>query len=267
MNTSSSTNLFLERPAIFLEAIYGNQLGQLRVEQILDDLEHFLTQHEVTTIVDIGAGHAPVTLTLLSRHPNLRAHLVEPSAELIAQAKINAEQLEVAADRVTYQQTELAEYIASGGHDGELVLCHAVVNWTVDPRQFIADLTSHCASRQQWVSLVFGGSSGKSLRFATQGNMADLLTSVQFPGSLVGSFSYTAQVKPLDPTTVQTQLVDAGCEIVLQAGVRIFADYVPPAVLNNDQSFAVLRQAENLARRDERYWRLGQLVHFIYRKT
>lgn len=268
MTTHASTNVFVDRSASFLEAIYGNVLGQLRAEQLLDDLEEFLREHvNVTTLVDIGAGHAPVTLTLLHRHPHLRAHLVEPSAELLTQARANAARFGIADERVTYEQNDLDGYIAHGGTGGDLVLCHAVANWTVDPARFIADLTAHCATTTQFVSLLFGASTGKALRFASQGNMADMLTSVTAPGTPVGSLIETEQVRPLDPDTVLGWIVDAECTVTLRAAVRVFADYVPAAVLNDDTALMTLRKAEHAARRDERYWRLGQLVHVMYSRN
>lgn len=266
MTTRASTNVFIDRSAIFLEAIYGNILGQLRAEQLLDDLEEFLTQHpDVTTVTDIGAGHAPVTLTLLHRHPKLRAHLVEPSAELLAQARVNVERFQITPERVTYEQNDLNGYIENGGIGGDLILCHAVANWTVDPKKFITDLTAHCTTATQWISLMFGASTGKALRFASQGNMHDLVTSVTAPGTLVGSLIATEQVRPLDPDTVMTWITDAGCTVTLRSAVRVFADYVPTAVLKDMSALALLRKAENASRREERYWRLGQLVHFVYR--
>ncbi len=266
MNTSASTTAFTDRSDVFLERVYGNALGQLRAEQLIADLEEFLQQHqEVRSILDIGAGHAPVTLTLLARHPELTACLVDPSRDLLEQAEGNRQQFGIYKDRLQIIQGELSTVL----HDElpcDLIICHAVANWTLDPTAFLRDLIELGNARGAWVSLVVGARRAKALRFANQGNMAHLKEAVASLDTPVGSLLDGEKVIPLDPDVVVQQIESLGNEIVMHAGVRIFADYVPPAVLRDDRQWALLKEAEYIARRDDRYWKLGQLIHLLFHR-
>lgn len=256
-----STEIFKQKPGVFLENIYGNELGQMRAEQLIADLEEVLKNRAVSTILDIGAGHAPVTLTLLARHPHLNGILVEPSDGLLKKAQETAEQLGVAKERITLINAGIEDFAPA--QDCELIICHAVVNWTNDPFGCITKLTSLC-KEGTIVSLLFGASTGKAIRFAHQGNISDAITTIKTPGEPVGSLLESEKVRPLDPDAVVKFIENLGNTVSFRAGVRIFADYVKPELLKDKKMLEQVKEAESLARTSETYWRLGQLVHVVY---
>ena len=122
-----STDVFKTRSKAFVEKIYGSVLGQIRSENVISDLEEFLRIHpEITSILDIGAGHAPVTLSLLHRNPNLTAYLVEPSSQLIEFAKENQKQFGIEDNRLHFFEGDLKDFIAKKDKPTyNLVICHA----------------------------------------------------------------------------------------------------------------------------------------------
>jgi S-adenosylmethionine-dependent methyltransferase len=266
MSTHASTTYFEKSGQGFIDGIYGNQLGALRQEQLLEDLEAFLSNgKDIARILDIGAGHAPVTLALLSKHAELSAVLVEPSEQLLKSSEELQSTLSIPGHRVQRVRCELSAYMESvSGVQADLMLCHAVANWTQDPEMFLADLLRLAKRSVQYVSLVVGASRGKAVRFAHQGNMADLLGTLRTPGSSVQSFAQKETVRPLDPDWVMSLIERSGCTIVKASGVRIFADYVPSAILSDSDTLQELKEAERLARHHAHYWKLGQLIHLLF---
>ena len=265
MTNRAATTYFQEKGQGFIDGIYGNSLGKMRQEQLFEDLEEFLKQQSIRTIVDIGAGHAPVTLKLLAHHEALSAVLVEPSAQLEAQSEQLQHEWNIAAHRIKRVRGDLAMIMENtSSYKADLMLSHAVANWTEDPKKFIQDFTELAVHHHAYASLVVGASRGKAFRFAHQGNTADLLQSVANPGSLVRSFTAEEKVRPLDPDEVIAWIREAHGTILATTGIRIFADYVPQSDLEDPQKYTQLQQAESIARRHESYWKLGQLIHVMF---
>ena len=263
----SGTHIFKEKPRAFLENIYGTVLGQIRSENLVNDLLKFLKERKVNVVLDIGAGHAPVTFTLLHHYPDLKAILVEPSAKLIEAAKENQKHFGIDESRVVYVNLDLNGFLEEREkYSFDFVMCHVVVNWTPNPWLFMSDFIKLCDSKVP-VSFVFGSSLAKAFRFSYQGNIGDLLLILQKPGSAVSSLIEKEKVIPLDPDMIARWIDENGCSIDFKAGVRIFADYVNPSLLMDGNLLMMLKQAEDIARFDERLWKFGQLVHFIFHKN
>ncbi|NCO11097.1 hypothetical protein GW924_00620, partial [Candidatus Pacearchaeota archaeon] len=194
------------------------------------------------------------------------AVLVEPSRQLLEDAKLNQKKLGIEDSRVEYIEKSFEEYVLSGHinqFEGKkkLIVCHAVANWTDSPLEFIGELLK-LSDEDTFISLVIGASIGKSLRFAHQGNLDDMISMVRTPGSAVGSLLEAEKVRPLNPIQVE-ELIKISNRIIYKAGVRIFADYIKPELLENSERLKKVKEAENAARRKDEYWMLGQLVHYI----
>jgi SAM-dependent methyltransferase len=262
-----STMYFAEKGQGFINIIYGNPLGRMRQEQLLDDLRNVLLAHPtIRHILDIGAGKAPVTLLLLKEYPELSAHLIEPSKQLLEQSEQLRQELGIDSNRV--QRTHGEAFVAFNEPDrfkADLIISHAVANWTENPQAFIEGIADIAKRQKALVSLVVGGARGKTLRFAHQGNTGDLLKTVTEPGTPVQSLLEQEKVRPLDPDEVVHWIHEKQCTILETAGVRVFADLVPPEILNDPQHYDELYQAEEYIRKDGFYWKLGQLLHVIFR--
>ena len=267
MGTNASTDLFEDKPEVFVREIYENALGQLRVEGLVSDLEAILPQHsEIVSILDIGSGYAPVTLELLRRRPYLNAHLVDPSQELLSRADQLRQTLGIDPSRVKFSVGNL-EWVLShrSNTQANLILCHAVANWVHNPMKFIGELLDLCTD-DSLLSLVVGASFGKVFRFAMQGNLDEALTITGRSGASVSSLLGEEKVQPLDPETVQAFIGEAGFEFLLNSGVRVVADYVPRASLEDPNKLKQLQELENRLRHHPQFWKFGQLVHFIIRR-
>jgi len=257
-----SMDIFKDKPKAFLDAIYANPLGKIRFENLTDDLTQLIKEEKINSILDMGSGSAPVTLSLLHSFPDLTATLVDPSAKLLEKCKEDQKDLSINEGRIEYKNVGLENYTPEKKFD--LVICHAVANWTDDPFAFLDKLFS--ISQDSFISLLVGASTGKAIRFAHQGNIQDLITTINKPGSPVGSLIEAEKVRPLDPDEVIASIQKNNLRIIDKAAVRVFADYINPEILKDEFKFNQVKEAEKQARRLERYWKLGQLIHFILRK-
>lgn len=265
-----SSDIFLKKPKVFLDGIYANPLGEIRFENLSQDLNEFLMKEQIDYIVDIGAGSAPVTLGLMHGHPNIKATLVEPSRQLLEEARENAKKLQIDGKRIELMESSFEGYLGSGHFmnlDGKrmLIICHAVANWTDNPMEFIRKLLQ-MSGENAFVSLVIGASIGKALRFAHQGNLDDMIAAVRNPGSAVGSLLEAEKVRPLNPIAVERE-IEKTHKIISKAAVRVFADYIKPEILKNAEKLKKVKEAEDAARKKDEFWMLGQLVHFIISKA
>ena len=250
----------------FLSSVYGRKSGMIRREHLTEDLEGVIRENPwIRSILDIGSGHAPVTLELLKRHPGLRARLVDPSRKLLAKARATRRRAGVGRSRLRTTVGDLSTVSAeSGRFPSDLIICHAVANWTPDPGRFINELIQLAAEDDAAVSLVVGASIGKALRFAREGRLNQVSRVALKPGSLVPSLVGDENVRPLDPEAVVRRINRAGCRIILRAGVNILSDIVPPEVLSDSRRLRRLKEVEASLRTESRYWRLGQLVHIVF---
>jgi S-adenosylmethionine-dependent methyltransferase len=263
---SDMTSLFNKQPEIFLREIYGSPLGRIRMDSLLADLERCLLQTpSIQRLLDIGSGHAPVTLQLLARHPRLSAHLVDPSEKLLHEANNLRVSLGISQDRVVISTGTLETVFQNqSSFPCDLLLSHAVANWVPDPLDFIRTLTKLCVPSHTVVSLVFGSSIGKAFRFVSQGMLDDAMHAALAPGTPVSSLLGNEKARPLDPDSVLGVLAEQGCTILDRAGVRIFADYAPSFFLNDPPQLDRLQELETAVRRDPQYWKLGQLAHIVF---
>ncbi|MDO8649748.1 MAG: methyltransferase domain-containing protein [Candidatus Berkelbacteria bacterium] len=261
-----TSSVFKHDPELFTQTIYGGALGNLRIASLLSDLLPWIdARPDLTTILDLGAGHAPMTLELLKQRPNLRAILVDPSAELLRSAEERQASLGIPAasvERIVDSVPGVFPKLMRTRID--LILCHAVVNWVDEPVSFLHDLVDFCEATGADVSLVFGSTIGKALRFVRNGSLTEALNSAQTVVPQVPSLLGDHQVRPLDPDYVAYILHKRACRLHLKAGVRVFADLAPPGCMDNEHDLAKLAALERATRRRRSYWRLGQLVHFVF---
>lgn len=262
------THIFKEEPEQFLRGVYGTTLGDLRVDNLCGDIEEVLAHNpNVKTVLDIGSGHAPVTLRLMQRFKGLQVHLVDPSKPLLERALSDAMALGIEGSRLQVTQADLSTVIRRWKEfKSDLVLCHAVANWSDNPKRFVESLVSLAMNSSTCVSLVVGASIGKALRFADQGNLRDAFQAAVRPGAPVGSLLGKELVRPLDPDAVVRWVKRSGCDVVLRRGVRVLADLVPSEALEDPRVLSDLRRIEDHIRKTERFWRLGQLVHVVFRR-
>lgn len=234
----------------------------MRVELLMEDLEKFIRAKRIRTILDIGAGHAPVTLLLLQRFPQLTAILVEPSGKLLREGSRLRRMLGIEENRARSVLGTLST-LRRQPETADLILCHAVANWTPRPMQFIDDLAVYTRRHVRYLSLVVGSSLAKAIRFATQGELRDARVSALFPGTSVGSLIGKAKVRPLHPDTVSHSLQRNGGKILFRTGIRVFSDYVPKNVLQTPKGYRTALRLERSVRQHPDWWRFGQLVHFF----
>lgn len=236
----------------------------MRVELLVGDLDRLIRVQRIRTILDIGAGHAPVTLLLLAKHPRLSATLADPSPKLLANARRLQKELGINPERVQTVKGNLS-FVRRGParFTSDLIICHAVANWTPRPLQFVKDLAVFARGHARYLSLVVGSSPAKAIRFATLGKLRSVEISALHPGELTRSLIGENKVRPLHPDAVIAALTRRREKMIFRAGIRVFADYLPAFAMKTPVGYRSALGLERKVRQHPDWWKFGQLVHII----
>lgn len=193
--------------------IYGTSKGQLRHELLLHHLKkHVLNDASPMQILDAGGGTGEMTRSLSELGHDVM--LNDLSSDSLALAKSKCE----AFPNTRFFHGSISDIPKNEQFD--LVICHAVLEWVSDPKALLSDL----------VSLVKPGGH-LSLSFYN-------LDAQRFGNLLYGNFDFVAagmkkrnQVRltphsPVPPKEVLALFEPLPTEIIHQAGIRCFHDYL-----------------------------------------
>ncbi len=265
-------NKFAENGEQFISVNYKTWMGDLRIRYLMEDLRslHSLFSRELN-ILDIGAGHAPVTLRILSELPGSSATLVEPSESLlIDSADKLMEELNIDKLRVIRIQSTFEDYL--GKHDTEkdfnLLINHVVINWSSDPYLFLKRLINLMTKPDQICSLVIGTTLGHEMKYACMGQIDLLFDSLRNREKPIKSLTYGNDMKVtiLDPRNIVEFLEVMGMEIILKSGVKVFSEYIPENLIQSDDVRKKIIEIENEIRFQEPYWYMGNLSHIVFKR-
>ena len=202
----------------FARNIYATAKGKIRLAVLQRDLQPFIDAPVKLKVLDIGAG-----LGQLSQCFAAAGHQVthtDISAEMVHAAE-QAHQALGLGQHYRYlvaSLQQLPEHL--GAEQFDLVLCHAVLEWLVDPAAALA-LCKQFMSAQGQLSLMFYNRDAKLLANIIYGNfdyVNDDLT--------VKKKVKLSPQQPLQPLQVGRWLSDLGLRTIQQSGVRCFHDYL-----------------------------------------
>ncbi len=246
---------FDNRAELFQKKIYGTTKGKIRAAVVWRDLEEILAsfpKDKVLNILDAGGGFGFM-------------------ARKLANLGHNVTVVDISQDMLDLGLKELAENPVSGklsfikgavqdlptlfpDNKYDLVLCHAVLEWLVDPHPVIGILESMIASDGVLSLLVYNK------------------TALLFQSLVVGNFDYIKaglkkrRCQTLTPQTplyideVKTWLKECGLEQAGLSGVRIVHDYMRDKT-DQINKFDDLLYYELLYSRHRDFAHLGRYVH------
>jgi S-adenosylmethionine-dependent methyltransferase len=236
----------------FSRNIYSNTKGKIRQHVLLRDLSELPILQRPVSILDVGAGQGQMALALAAQGHQL--HLTDISAEMLQIAQQQA--VEQGLTGLEFTRIGLAELAVSHQQRYPLILCHAMLEWLVQPELAIAQLKQLLAPKGV-LSLMFYNKDAK-----------------RFANILYGNFDYVAadfQIKkkvslnpqhPLQPEQVLGWCQQAGFNLLSKTGVRCFHDYLQHRTMQQSH-FEQLLALELQYNRSEPYASMGRYQHFI----
>src|SRR5262249_8491274 len=148
--------------------------------------------------------------------------LSDPSREMLAKAesKLQAQGLR---DRVQLVESTIQELPVRVSGQFEVILCHAVLEWLVSPKEALLGLRSFLLPHG-YLSLLYYNQNAAILTALLAGEFSTAWTYLD--GGTVPS-GYKQQSHPLNPQVVAQWLQESGFDVIHKAGIRIFHDHLP----------------------------------------
>ncbi len=257
----------------FEKKVYGGLKGEIRLAVLRRDIFEYAAKMSQTLgrplrILDVGAGLAQLAIELAAQGHTVVVNDI--AANMIAKAKINAEQNAAAMNHLTwhvcpYQALEdkLAadDKLKNDAAKFDLILCHALLEWLAEPAA-IMDFFDRQLTDSGALSLCFYNPASFEYRNLIMGNF-NLLDSI------VDNNNYVADNKksltpnhPVAKQEVESWLQRQHYRIVLTSGLRVFHDYTPLKRGGHNDPEAVIRMELRYSQQEPYKW-LGRYLHIL----
>ena len=243
----------------FERKIYGSKKGDLRLQLLWDDLLTALPALQAgkkLRVLDAGGGLGQMSARLATLGHEVM--LAEPAAPMLEKAQQQFAEAGLDAACVQCVQAsiqELPQVLPPQPFD--VVVCHAVLEWLVDPLATLAQLLPWIAP-QGYLSLAFYNRESIVWKNLLKGNV-DRARAADKAGE-AGSLT---PISPQSAPQVLAWLAQQGMEVVQVTGVRCLHDYLFPGVKIEADTLLALEQ--ELGRQEPYKW-LGRYIHVIARK-
>ena len=250
----------------FKRNIYGGLKGDIRLAVLQRDLaDHvFSSDHNrPLRILDAGGGQGQFSLKLATQGHHVT--LCDISSDMLAVAAENA--LSLGLEEQIEIRHESIQALVNNMSDPEqdvlpydLVLCHAVMEWVIEPELLLHQLTSLVVPGGH-LSLTFYNENGVMMKQLLRGNLQRVLDKDYsgYPGSLTPT-------QPLCPEQVSQWLSNLPLEILCKSGIRCFHDYILDPVARQ-QSPETLLELELKCSRQEPFLSLARYIHVLAKRT
>lgn len=236
----------------FVKNIYGTTKGQLRHTLITEHLvAHLSHDAEPGKAIDLGAGTGIMSKELLGL--GYQVTLVDGSEEILRHAEA------FLADYPNKQLVHSNLQDISNIGDFDLVVCHAVLEWLVDPLASVREIIAQMRP-DALLSLSFFNRDAKLFGNAVYGNFDYIARGMDNRN--------TVRLNPnnaLVPKDVIETLNTLDVELVSIRGVRCMHDYLKDG-LRSDEHYTELLDFEREYGVKEPFMWLGKYMHLIIRK-
>lgn len=216
-----------------------------------------LAQGRALNILDAGGGQGQFSLSLAAQGHQIT--ICDISSEMLNLAKANADQLGV-IDRVTFIHGSIQEHCQAHKSQYDLVLCHAVLEWVIEPQVLLQALVA--ASKEGgYLSLTYYNVNSIKMKNLLRTNFKKVLEDDYqgFRGSLTPTF-------PRQPEQVNDWLLQLPLDKQCESGIRCFHDYI----LEPDHRMIEPEQQLELELRFSRQepWRsLARYIHVLSKRS
>ncbi|MGH1371860.1 MAG: methyltransferase domain-containing protein [Cellvibrionaceae bacterium] len=208
-------------------------------------------------ILDAGGGQGQFSLSLAAQGHRLT--ICDISGEMLSLAKKNAEQLGV-TERVTFIHGPIQSYCEAHQQQFDLVLCHAVLEWVVEPQALLQVLVGSL-KEQGYLSLTYYNVNSIKMKNLLRTNFKKVLDDDYqgYRGSLTPTF-------PRAPEEVGEWFSSLPLERLCESGIRCFHDYIlepDHRLVEPDQQLAL-----ELRLSSQEPWRsLARYIHVLSKRS
>lgn len=245
----------------FKRNVYDRLKGDIRLAVLERDLreclpEDFFSAGRPLRILDAGGGQGQFSLSLAKL--GHQVVLCDISAEMLKLAQQNC----VAAgveDRVQLHHGSIQTFAAGNTEPFDLVLCHAVLEWVVEPEALLQALLALMGA-DGYLSLTFYNVNSIKLKNLLRTNFRKVIDE-DFQGYR-GSLTPT---HPRDPQAVYAWLAALPLQQLCCSGIRCFHDYILDPEHRTREPGQQLSLELQMSR--EEPWRsLGRYIHVLSQK-
>ena len=251
----------------FSRNIYGGLKGQIRLAVLARDFAEFLpvapyvplTPDKTLNILDAGGGQGQFSLPLAAAGHTLT--VCDISANMLKIAEQQAAVLG-ASERVQLLQCPaqaVAEHLPDATAPFGLVICHAVIEWVVEPFALLDHLLTLLRPGGH-LSLIFYNKHGLVYKNLLRTNYKKIKSDDYRP--------HRGSLTPINPTTPEALLQYAASrelDVLCHSGIRVFYDYILDPEQRRREEATVLELEQKLSRQQP-YRDLGRYVHLLLQK-
>jgi len=238
----------------FTSRIYNTLKGQLRLEVLKADLSD-IAASAPKTIWDAGCGEAQISLWLAQQGHQLT--LCDISEFLLTQARSHF--ASAGCDAQFYHQS--AQSLATDLPQFNLVMSHAVIEWTADPLGYLACIASQVRPGGM-LSLMFYNRNAMVYQNVLRGGWR-LQPIIE--DRYIGIGNKLSPPHPQYPHEMVNWLRSNQFTISQHSGIRVFHDYLTPQV-HSETREDELMQLERRFCRQPGFRDMGRYVHVLAQK-
>jgi S-adenosylmethionine-dependent methyltransferase len=236
----------------------GNSLkGRLRREVVMQDLRMFVPDFDAVPrrVLDAGGGYGQMSVLMAAAGHDVT--YCDLSAVMTEKARGAAR--EAGCEPAIQFFTGPCQTLRSEtGFD--LVMSHAMLEWTADPRAALAALTRQVVPGG-WLSLLVYNAWSHEFNLLRLGDLQPVLS-----GDLLANQFRLTPTHPIDPDALSAWLVEEGFQDIERSGVRVFCDYMQKDRRKRHEDDALADLELSYSRR-EPFWRFGRYVHVLARRA
>ncbi len=246
----------------FKRKVYGGLKGKIRLAVLKKDLEEFypqaLTQagSNALHILDAGGGYGPFSLDIAKRGHHITLWDLSGNMLDLAEERFSAAGV---VHNLTPCHGPIQDISPDPEHPFDLILCHAVLEWVVDPKGLIDHLMG-LLSPGSILSLTFYNLAGMVYKNLLRANYKKIIEKKYsgWPGSLTPTW-------PREPSEVLSWLSPHPIKILCHSGIRVFHDYILDPTDRDRDPAAVMKLELELSRQLP-YRDLGRYQHILCMK-
>lgn len=251
----------------FKRNVYDRLKGEIRLAVLKRDLNQHLNslfdlsdgqpEFRPLRILDAGGGQGQLSIQLAKLGHSVE--ICDISSEMLKLAQANA-MAEGVVEGMRLHHCSVQELAAASNSSFDLVLCHAVLEWVVNPQELLVDLQS-LLKPQGFLSLTYYNVNSIMMKNLLRTNFNKVLED-DYRG-------YRGSLTPTYPRTIEQ--VDGwmqamALEEVCRSGIRCFHDYILEPDHRVKEPEKQLALELRLSRQEP--WRsLSRYIHVLSKKS
>jgi S-adenosylmethionine-dependent methyltransferase len=223
--------------------------GRLRSDLAFANLHEFLPQQAEQPLraMDLGCGTGVVAVRLARLGIHVTA--VDCSAAMLDIAQ-RAALADGVAEKIVLKHGDAAQLASLfPARSFDVILCHNILEYVDDPGAVLHDAARALRGSSAIVSVLVRSQVGEVLKAAIAGNLDEA------ENNLMAEWGeealYGGRVRLFSNDYLQRILKEASLTLIVERGVRVVADYLPPAVSRDAEYQRILELERKLGMRPE----------------